>query len=90
MPLIYHCSPYHKDSALHPVISQLLRAAGIERDDSAEAKVGKLETLLAQSPWRICRYSRRYFRYLAAAVIRRQILLPSGLGNAHQMRSLGN
>jgi len=49
MPLIYHCSPYHKDSALHPVISQLLRAASIERDDSAEAKLDKLETLLAQS-----------------------------------------
>jgi predicted ATPase len=49
MPLIYHCSPYHQDSALHPVISQLLRAASIERDDSAEAKLGKLETLLAQS-----------------------------------------
>jgi hypothetical protein len=48
MPLINHCSPYHKDSALHPVISQLLRAASIERGDSAEAKLDKLETLLAQ------------------------------------------
>jgi AAA ATPase-like protein len=27
-PLIYHCSPHHQDSALYPVISQLLRAAG--------------------------------------------------------------
>jgi predicted ATPase len=49
MPLISHCSPYHQDSALHPVISQLLRAANIERDDSSEAKLDKLEALLTQS-----------------------------------------
>ena len=48
-PLIYHCSPYHQDSALHPIIGQLLRAADIERDDSAETKLDKLEALLAQS-----------------------------------------
>jgi predicted ATPase len=48
-PLIYHCSPYHKDSALHPVISQLLRAASIERADDTGTKLNKLETLLAQS-----------------------------------------
>jgi class 3 adenylate cyclase/DNA-binding SARP family transcriptional activator/predicted ATPase len=45
--LIYHGSPYHQDSALHPVISQLLQAAGIARDDSADQKLAKLETLLA-------------------------------------------
>ena len=48
-PLVYHCSPYHQDSALHPIIGQLLRAADIERDESAETKLHKLETLLAQS-----------------------------------------
>jgi predicted ATPase len=47
--LLYHCSPYHQDSALYPVIGQLVRAAGIERDDSADARLDKLETLLAQS-----------------------------------------
>ena len=45
----YHCSPYHQDSALYPIIGQLLRAAGIERDDGAETKLDKLEALLAQS-----------------------------------------
>ena len=48
-PLVYHCSPYHQESAFHPIIGQLLRAADIERDESAETKLHKLETLLAQS-----------------------------------------
>ena len=48
-PLFYYCSPYHQDSALYPITRQLLRAAGIEQDDSAEARIDKLEALLAQS-----------------------------------------
>ena len=48
-PLIYHCSPYHQDSALYPIIRQLLRAANIERDESAEAKLHKLKNLLAET-----------------------------------------
>jgi hypothetical protein len=34
---------------LYPVITQLLRAAGIERDDNTDTKLNKLEALLAQS-----------------------------------------
>jgi class 3 adenylate cyclase len=45
--LRYFCSPYHADSALHPFINQLERAAGFERDDAPEAKFAKLEALLA-------------------------------------------
>ena len=48
-PLVYHCSPYHHDSPLYPVISQLLRSAGIEPADVTQTKVDKLEALLAQS-----------------------------------------
>ena len=44
--LRYFCSPHHQNSALHPVIVQLERAAGFERDDGPEAKLDKLETLL--------------------------------------------
>jgi class 3 adenylate cyclase len=44
-----HCSPYHTDSALHPVISQLLRAAGIEHPDGGEERLAKLEALLERS-----------------------------------------
>ena len=48
-PLSYFCSPHHQGSALYPFIGQLTRAAGIERDDSAEVKLDKLQSLLAQS-----------------------------------------
>jgi class 3 adenylate cyclase len=47
--LNYHCSPYHQDSAFYPIISQLTRAAGMERGDAVEAKLEKLKALLAQS-----------------------------------------
>ncbi len=44
--LRYSCSPHHQDSALHPVIGHLERAAGFARDDSAAAKLEKLSTLV--------------------------------------------
>ncbi|MDB6088890.1 MAG: adenylate cyclase, partial [Gammaproteobacteria bacterium] len=47
--LRYFCSPYHQDSALHPTIVQLERAAGFERDDTPETKLHKLEMLLTQT-----------------------------------------
>jgi class 3 adenylate cyclase/predicted ATPase len=45
----YNCSPYHANSALHPVIDQLTRAAGLERVDTPETKLNKLERLLAKA-----------------------------------------
>jgi class 3 adenylate cyclase/tetratricopeptide (TPR) repeat protein len=47
--LRYQCSPFHTQSALHPVIQQLERAAGLARDDSVETKLDKLEELLAET-----------------------------------------
>jgi class 3 adenylate cyclase/tetratricopeptide (TPR) repeat protein len=47
--LRYQCSPYHANSALHPFIQQLERAADFERGDTAGQKLDKLETLLARS-----------------------------------------
>ena len=47
--LRYFCSPQHTDSALYPVIGQMLRAAGFAHDDSPQAKTDKLDALLAQS-----------------------------------------
>ena len=47
--LRYFCSPQHTDSALHPFISQLERAAGFTHDDDAQAKLDKLGAVLAQS-----------------------------------------
>jgi class 3 adenylate cyclase/tetratricopeptide (TPR) repeat protein len=43
------CSPLHQSSALYPHIVQLTYAAGIERDDSADAKLDKLQSLLSQT-----------------------------------------
>jgi len=45
--LRYQCSPHHQSSALYPVISHLVRAAGIEREDGAEQKLAKLQVMLA-------------------------------------------
>ena len=49
-PLRYFCSPLHTDSTLYPFISQLERAAGFERNDTMEAKLDKLSSLLGASP----------------------------------------
>src|SRR5262245_26807950 len=47
--LRYYCSPYHVNSALHPIIEQLERAAGFEPEDLPERKLDKLEVLLGQA-----------------------------------------
>jgi class 3 adenylate cyclase/predicted ATPase len=49
MRLRYFCSPQHTDSALYPVIGEMLRAAGVAHDDGPQAKADKLDALLAQS-----------------------------------------
>ena len=46
--LRFFCSPHHQDSALHPTITQLERAAGFQREDTTEQKLNKLEALLAK------------------------------------------
>jgi class 3 adenylate cyclase len=45
--LRYFCSPHHHDSALHPFITQLERAARFTRSDTVEEKLDKLRDLLA-------------------------------------------
>ena len=47
--LRYFCSPQHTDSALYPIISQMERAAGFAHDDTVQAKLDKLDAVLAQS-----------------------------------------
>ena len=46
--LRYQCSAYHTNSALHPVIEQLKRAARFDTRDTNESKLDKLESLLAR------------------------------------------
>jgi class 3 adenylate cyclase len=47
--LRYFCSPQHTDSALYPIISQMERAAGFAHHDNMQAKLDKLDAILAQS-----------------------------------------
>ncbi|MHC2736017.1 class 3 adenylate cyclase/ABC-type transport system involved in cytochrome c biogenesis ATPase subunit [Bradyrhizobium liaoningense] len=51
----YQCSPYHTNSALHPFVAQLERAAGIRSHDTPEQKLGKLEAMLALGTQQVAR-----------------------------------
>jgi predicted ATPase/class 3 adenylate cyclase len=44
--LRYFCSPHHRDSALHPMINRLERAARFGREDTTDQKRDKLNALL--------------------------------------------
>src|ERR1700739_3870904 len=43
------CSPQHTDSAFYPIIGQFERAAGFVHGDTSQAKLDKLDALLAQT-----------------------------------------
>ena len=47
--LRYFCSPQQTDSALYPIIGQMERAAGLGYDDKPQAKLDKLDVVLAQT-----------------------------------------
>jgi len=47
--LRYFCSPQHTDSAFYPIIGQMERAAGLVQDDTPQARLDKLDALLAQT-----------------------------------------
>jgi class 3 adenylate cyclase len=47
--LRYFCSPQHSDSALYPIIGQMERAAGLAHDDEPQARLDKLDAVLAQT-----------------------------------------
>ena len=42
-------SPQHTDSAFYPIIGQMERAAGLMYDDTPQAKLDKLDAVLAQT-----------------------------------------
>jgi len=42
----YFCLPHHEASALHPVIGEIERAAGVTHDDPAAIRLAKLRALL--------------------------------------------
>jgi class 3 adenylate cyclase len=43
-------SPFSRNSPLHPIITQLARAAGFAHDDSAQRKREKLDAILSREP----------------------------------------
>ena len=45
--LRYYCSAYHTNSALHPLVSQIERAARFAPDDQPAVKLDKIERLIA-------------------------------------------
>ena len=47
--LRYFCSPQHTDSAFYPIIGQMERAAGLAHEDTSQAKLDKLDAVLAQT-----------------------------------------
>jgi predicted ATPase len=47
--LRYFCPPQRADSAFYPSIDQMERAAGLAHDDTPQARLDKLDALLAQS-----------------------------------------
>ena len=47
--LRYFCSLQHTDSALYPIIGQMQRAAGLAHDDTPQARLDKLDAVLAQT-----------------------------------------
>jgi class 3 adenylate cyclase/predicted ATPase len=47
--LRYFCSPQHTDSALHPIIGQMERTAGLAYDDKQQTKLDKLDAVLART-----------------------------------------
>ncbi|WP_172786836.1 MULTISPECIES: adenylate/guanylate cyclase domain-containing protein [Bradyrhizobium] len=51
----YQCSPYHTNSALHPFVAQLERAAGIRSHDTPDQKLDKLEAMLAIGTQQVAR-----------------------------------
>jgi len=47
--LRYFCSPQHTDSAFFPIIGHMERAAGLVHDDKPQARLDKLDAVLAQT-----------------------------------------
>lgn len=47
--LLYQCLPYYSQSAFYPIIEEIERAANLDPHGSAEYKLDKLESLLAEA-----------------------------------------
>jgi class 3 adenylate cyclase/predicted ATPase len=52
-PLSHCCSPYHTNSALHPIVGLLERVTRLDRDEPPEEQLARLETVLARASDRL-------------------------------------
>ena len=43
--MTFQCSPYHSDSAFHPIIQHMVQGAGFQPEDASEARLDKLERM---------------------------------------------
>ena len=82
--LTFRCSPYHTNSALHPFIAQLERAAGFKADDAPEQKLDKLEATLALDKSRVQAVARLFAALLSIPFGQRYA--PLALSSAQQRR----
>ena len=84
----YFCSPQHADSALHPIIAQLERAAGFSRDDDPKTRLDRLDARLAvtSTSAKTPRFSPRCCRSRTTAAIPRSNLAPSSAGSVRFRR----
>jgi class 3 adenylate cyclase/tetratricopeptide (TPR) repeat protein len=80
----YQCSPYHTNSALHPFIAQLERAAGITSQDTPGQTLDKLEAMLARGTRQVATATPLIAALLSIATGERYP--PLGLSPAQQRR----
>jgi class 3 adenylate cyclase/ABC-type transport system involved in cytochrome c biogenesis ATPase subunit len=80
----YQCSPYHTNSALHPFIAQLERAAGITSQDTPGQTLDKLEAMLALGTQQVATATPLIAALLSIATGERYP--PLGLSPAQQRR----
>ncbi|MBI3250100.1 MAG: AAA family ATPase [Deltaproteobacteria bacterium] len=48
IPIEFHCSPYHQNSAFYPIVDRLQRLLQWQKDEAAQTKLEKLQAMLAR------------------------------------------
>ena len=87
--LRYFCSPQHTDSALHPIIVHMERAAGFAREDDAKLPGSTSSTPCSQRPTSLARtprFSPKCFRCRTMAAIPRWTSLRNSAGRRRSKR----
>jgi class 3 adenylate cyclase len=82
--LLYQCSPHHTNSALHPFIEQLKRAAEFEPNDSPERQLDKLQGVIASAKPRVASAAQFLSVLLSLPIANRDTL--SRLSPQHRRR----